>query len=45
MFLIEKSQHQKFNMIPVKVPTKLFITKKCDAEIYVKKLFLINSQK
>lgn len=37
MFLDRKSQHQKFNMIPIKIPTEWFVTKKSD-EVYVKKI-------
>lgn len=39
IFLARKSQHHKFNMIPVKITTELFVTKQADAEVHVKKIF------
>lgn len=44
MFLDRKSQHQKFNMIPIKIPTEWFVTKKSDAEVYVKKIIFNQEQ-
>ena len=38
MFLSRKSQHHKFNMIPVKIMIELFVTKQADTELHVKKI-------